>query len=60
METVATLAVLGLPALDWLRGADEDERLILIAASRRALRLLDTLQRNQAAHVVNLLAKAMR
>jgi hypothetical protein len=60
VAVAATLAVLGLPVERYLTTIDHDERLVLAAIARKAFELTNTLQRNQAAHVVNALAKAMR
>jgi hypothetical protein len=54
------MAVLGLPALRFLTTANQEERLVLLAVAKRAQKIVDTLQQNQAAHVLNLYAKAQR
>lgn len=60
MAIAATLAVLGLDAERFLFTTDPEERLVLAAVARKAFELTTILQRNQAAHVVNALAKAVR
>lgn len=60
MTAIAITALAGLPVDRLLHGRDHEERVVLLAAARRAWELLDVLQRNQAAHVVNALAKAIR
>jgi len=54
------LALCGLPAWRFLTTNDRDERVLLAGLAERAVRAMDTLQRNQAVHVVNALAKATR
>ena len=56
----ATLAILGLPAMTFLTTSDRDERLLLGALAAKGVETLDRIQRNQAIHVVNALAKAIR
>jgi hypothetical protein len=59
IAVAATLAVLGLPVERFLTTHDSEERLVLAALARKAFELTGVLQRNQAAYVVNALAKAM-
>lgn len=54
------LALYGLPALRFLYTTDHEVRLMLTALAQRAVALDDVRQQNQARHVVNELAKAMR
>jgi low affinity Fe/Cu permease len=46
--------------MHFLTDATRDERLVLVALGRKAAVTLDKLQRNQARHIVDVLAKAMR
>jgi hypothetical protein len=54
------MAVFGLPALHFLTTANQEERLVLIALARRAQKVVDTLQHNQAVRIVETLGKAMK
>lgn len=54
----ASLAVLGLPAERFLTSDDRVECLVLSAVGRRALKLVDSMQRNQATYIANAMVKA--
>lgn len=54
----AALAVLGLPVERFLTTRDNDERLVLGVVARRAMKLLDDLQKNQATLIANAFVKA--
>ena len=60
MTAAAAMAIHGLPALRFLTTTSEEERLVLLALTRRAAELRDIEHRNLAVHVVNALAKAMK
>lgn len=53
MNNAAAMAVFGLPAYRYLTTDDPEERMILYAVARRADALIDAMQRNLAAHIVN-------
>lgn len=54
----AALAVFGLPVERYLTTKDPDERAVLRALAIGAGKLIDALQRNQAAHIANAMVKA--
>lgn len=54
------LALHGLDALLYLTTDDNEERLLLAAVARRAMRIDEGRMRQQAIHVVNELGKAYR
>jgi len=60
LGAAATLALVGVPLELWLKTEDEDERALLTAIADRAAALVDVLQRNQAIHIANAIAKSQR
>ena len=60
MDVAATMLLLGLPGLRYLDSEDREERLLLYALVQRAVHVFEVMQKNQAAFVVNALAKAIR
>jgi hypothetical protein len=60
IDQAAQMAVLGLPALRFVTTTNEEERIVMLAIARRAQHVLGIVQENQAAAVVNALAKATK
>ena len=54
------LGLLGLPVERFLTTTNHEERLLMYAIAVRGSKLLTTIQKNQAALVVQALAKAIR
>lgn len=60
VKMAGLLAALGLPAWTFLTTGDNEERVLMVAAARRALDVRETLDRNLAAYTIDTLSKALR